>query len=166
MQLKDRLKTARLKAGLTQTAAAARVDMSQANYHKLESGKNQGSTKMLELALLFGVSPEWLATGAGEMVPVNDTGPDEGADTVPATNDEGADTGTDGAGETIQLDAQKWAVLSLAVDRLMSDIKHNTYNDTPETLETMEAAAVEVKQLLNVCKDRNGYTFAGGGAKQ
>lgn len=224
MQLKDRLKAARLRAGLTQTAAAARVDMSQANYHKLESGKSQGSVKLLELALLFGVNPEWLATGAGEMVPTADTGPgaaDQGPkiaelkDRLKAArlragltqkdieanieglkqstyselergeskrtshivelallfkvNPEWLATGegemvpaTDtGPGEIIQLDAQKWAVLSLAVDRIMADIKQNTYSDTPETLEPMKAAAVEVKRLLNDCQRRNGYAIAG-----
>ena len=138
MELKDRLEAARAYAGLTQPATAARVNMSQANYHKLESGKNQNSAKLLELALLFKVNPEWLATGRGEMVT--------------------AATDTDKR-EIIQLNAQKWAVLSLAVDRLTADIKHNTYNDTPETLEEMKAAALELKQLLNDCQRRNGYTI-------
>lgn len=68
MELKDRLKTARTAKKLSQAEVAERIDgLSQSAYSQLESGKSKTTTKGIELARLFGVTPEWLATGQGEM---------------------------------------------------------------------------------------------------
>jgi len=61
-----RLVEARTRAGYSQTAAAKAVGMSQSAYGAAET-TGQGSTKTSQLAALFGVSAEWLATGSGEM---------------------------------------------------------------------------------------------------
>lgn len=67
-ELATRLKIARKKAGLTQTEIAEKIGVSQPNYAKLESGKIQRSTFLLDISRVLGVSLEWLATGQGEMV--------------------------------------------------------------------------------------------------
>ena len=55
-----------MQAGLSQTAAAKAVGMSQSAYAAAETTGNS-STKTSQLANLFGVRGEWLATGAGPM---------------------------------------------------------------------------------------------------
>mgnify|MGYP000432603468 CR=1 FL=1 len=69
MELKDRLKKARKYAGLTQKEIESKVEgLKQSSYSELERGESKSSTKLVELATLFRVSPVWLATGDGEML--------------------------------------------------------------------------------------------------
>lgn len=63
-----RLLLARKHAGLTQTALAKAVSMSQGAYAEAEK-VGQGSAYTAQIARACGVSAEWLATGMGEMVP-------------------------------------------------------------------------------------------------
>lgn len=68
MELKDRLKIARKAKKLSQAEVAEHIEgLSQSAYSQLESGKSKTTTKGVELAELFGVSPAWLVTGQGEM---------------------------------------------------------------------------------------------------
>lgn len=68
MSLSDRLKSARKAKKFSQAEVAERIDgLSQSAYSQLESGKSKTTTKMIELARLFGVNADWLATGQGEM---------------------------------------------------------------------------------------------------
>lgn len=66
--LAERLKLARSKAGLSQSKVAEAVGISQPTYQALESGKVQKTSYMMEIANALQVSPNWLATGQGEMV--------------------------------------------------------------------------------------------------
>lgn len=65
--LAERLKKARKSRNLTQVEVAERIGVSQPNYAKLESGKIQRSTFLLDISRVLGVNLEWLATGQGEM---------------------------------------------------------------------------------------------------
>lgn len=65
--LAERLKQARIAAGLTQTEVAARVGIAQPSYASLESGSSKGTRKVAELAHALGVSAYWLSTGRGPM---------------------------------------------------------------------------------------------------
>lgn len=67
-----RLKKARKYAGMTQVELADSVDSKQGAISDLEGGRNNSSTKLVQMALVLGVSAEWLSTGAGEMVAVSD----------------------------------------------------------------------------------------------
>lgn len=68
MELKDRLKLARKKVGLTQSQVAQVIKgLSQPAYSELERGLSKSTTKVIELANLFEVNPIWLSTGQGEM---------------------------------------------------------------------------------------------------
>lgn len=63
-----RLRSARLKAGLTQVDLAEAVGMSQSALAETET-RALGSTLTVQLAKVLRVSPEWLATGDGSMEP-------------------------------------------------------------------------------------------------
>lgn len=67
-ELKDRLKQSRKEKRLTQTEVANAVGITQATYSELERGLVKSSGKIVELANLFNVNPNWLATGEGEMI--------------------------------------------------------------------------------------------------
>lgn len=67
MRLGERLKLARENKKLSQQEVAARAGISQPTYYKIESGKTKRTTYLHELAKVLGVTPEWLATGEGEM---------------------------------------------------------------------------------------------------
>ena len=67
--LAERLKKARKLKGLTQVEVAEKIGVSQPNYAKLESGKIQRSTFLLDISRVLEVSLEWLATGQGEPEP-------------------------------------------------------------------------------------------------
>lgn len=71
MELKDRLKQSRKEKRLTQTEVANAVGITQATYSELERGLVKSSGKIVELANLFNVNPNWLATGEGEMLSNN-----------------------------------------------------------------------------------------------
>lgn len=66
MELKDRLKAARKYARLTQIEVSDKVEISQGTYSQLERGLVKSTSKIVELADLFGVNPMWLSTGVGE----------------------------------------------------------------------------------------------------
>lgn len=64
-----RLKAARKHAGLSQKELVSKLNglMSQQNISQLESGVNKGTEFVVQLAMACMVSPEWLATGKGDM---------------------------------------------------------------------------------------------------
>ena len=65
--LAERLKKARKDRKLTQTEVAEKIGVSQPNYAKLESGKINKTTYLLEIANALQVDVNWLSTGQGEM---------------------------------------------------------------------------------------------------
>lgn len=66
MELKDRFRKARQDRGLSQAKLAEIVGISQSAIQYIENGRNQGSTKITELASALDVTPDWLLTGRGE----------------------------------------------------------------------------------------------------
>ncbi|WP_201543287.1 XRE family transcriptional regulator [Psychrobacter immobilis] len=69
LELKDRLKLARKFAGLTQKDIEINIlNMKQSTYSELERGLSKSTSRIVEIATLFGVQPEWLANGTGEMI--------------------------------------------------------------------------------------------------
>lgn len=67
MELKERLKSSRKHAGLTQAQVADTVGLTQATYSQLERGIVKSTSKIVEIANLLKVNPTWLATGEGSM---------------------------------------------------------------------------------------------------
>lgn len=65
--LADRLNHAMLEAGISQAQLANAVDMAQPSVWKLTSGKASTSRKVVQIAKVLGVRPEWLSTGIGPM---------------------------------------------------------------------------------------------------
>ncbi|EBU8673086.1 helix-turn-helix transcriptional regulator [Salmonella enterica] len=63
--LAERLNAARKAQGLTQKALGDLVGISQAAIQKIETGKASSSTKIIELAKVLDVHPEWLSSGEG-----------------------------------------------------------------------------------------------------
>ncbi len=68
MNLSDRIKAARKRAGLTQQQLAELVGVAQTAISQLESGKAQRSTYIAEIAYACRVSSKWLALGEGDMI--------------------------------------------------------------------------------------------------
>ena len=69
MKLNIRIRTARLRAGLTQTALAQRVGVSRTAVVNWESGSNRArpsAERLEEVCRITGVAWEWLATGRGQ----------------------------------------------------------------------------------------------------
>lgn len=66
--LAERLKEARTLRGLTQKALGDLVGVSQAAIQKIETGKANQTTKLVELANALKVKPEWLSSGEGAML--------------------------------------------------------------------------------------------------
>jgi phage repressor protein C with HTH and peptisase S24 domain len=66
--LKDRMKSARKHANLTQRELAVRVGVSQPVISQLESGENLQSVHLVRIAAACGVQPQWLADGDGPML--------------------------------------------------------------------------------------------------
>lgn len=64
MELKDRLKQSRKRAGKTQAEVAEAVKMSQPAYQALESGRNQKSSFLPMIANFLNVDSLWLTTGS------------------------------------------------------------------------------------------------------
>ena len=62
-KLGERMKQRRLDLDLSQKELAKRAKISQGTIAQLEVGRNQGSGKILEIAIALGVSPEWLLYG-------------------------------------------------------------------------------------------------------
>lgn len=66
--LAERLKFARKSKSISQAEIANLIEgLSQSAYSQLERGLVKSSSKIVELANLFGVSPTWLATGQGDI---------------------------------------------------------------------------------------------------
>lgn len=65
----NRLRTTRKALGLTQKALADKADVSQVTIQHLESGRNQSSKKLPQIAQALGQSVDWLVTGK----PIADT---------------------------------------------------------------------------------------------
>ncbi|WP_038342275.1 XRE family transcriptional regulator [Acinetobacter sp. A47] len=68
--LRERLKESRKRAGKTQAEVAEAVKMSQPAYQALESGKNQKSSYLPQIAQFLGVDIIWLQTGEDKILPV------------------------------------------------------------------------------------------------
>lgn len=69
LELKDRLKVARKFAGFTQKDIELNIlNMKQSTYSELERGLSKSTSRIVEIATLFGVQAEWLANGTGEML--------------------------------------------------------------------------------------------------
>lgn len=66
--LSDRLKQSRKNAGLTQSALAKAVGITQPTYQALETGKVTKSSYLLQIAEVLKVNSHWLATGHGDML--------------------------------------------------------------------------------------------------
>lgn len=67
MNLSERIKLARKKAGLTQSGLAESVGIAQTAISQLESGKTLRSSYLIQIARACGVNSVWLASGEGEM---------------------------------------------------------------------------------------------------
>lgn len=67
MELKDRIKLARQRAGFSQKQAADKSGLDQATISNLERGKHLGSSHLLQIADALSVSFRWLSAGVGEM---------------------------------------------------------------------------------------------------
>lgn len=66
--MKERIKSARLSAGLSQKALADKIGISDAALSKIESGLNNPSRQtVISISNALGVSLHWLDTGEGEM---------------------------------------------------------------------------------------------------
>ncbi len=63
----DRLNLAMKEAGLSQGALAKASGLAQPTIWRLANGKGNGSTKVIDIAMALNVSPEWLASGKGQM---------------------------------------------------------------------------------------------------
>lgn len=63
MELKDRLKYARKKAGLTQVELAERAGIKQASISEIERGLTRSSGHLVRLAQICEVDPVWLSEG-------------------------------------------------------------------------------------------------------
>ncbi|NBM55820.1 helix-turn-helix domain-containing protein [Proteus sp. G2669] len=66
MTLAERLKQARKSAGFSQKKLGDAIGVSQSAIQKIESGSAQASTKLIEIAKVLSVSPEWLSSGVGD----------------------------------------------------------------------------------------------------
>lgn len=68
MEYKDRIKTARKHAKLTQVELAKLVGIDQTSISDLERGKSQSSSYNARIAAACGVSSLWLENGSGQMI--------------------------------------------------------------------------------------------------
>lgn len=66
--LAERLKEARKMRGLTQKALGDLIGVSQAAIQKIETGRANQTTKLVELANALKVKPEWLSSGEGSIL--------------------------------------------------------------------------------------------------
>ena len=67
MNFSERLSLAMKEAKMTQGSLAEAVGMAQPSIWRLVSGGAKGSTRVVDLARVLGVRPEWLSTGTGPM---------------------------------------------------------------------------------------------------
>lgn len=61
--LSERLKQARIAAGLSQAELARQLGAGQSTIASIENGRNQSSGRLVEIAQLLKVDPTWLASG-------------------------------------------------------------------------------------------------------
>lgn len=67
-KVKERIKSARLSAGLSQKALADKIGISDAALSKIESGfNNPAKQTVIAISNALGVALHWLETGEGEM---------------------------------------------------------------------------------------------------
>ena len=64
----QRLRAARLLIGLSQSQVAEKAGVSQVSIQHLETGRNQHSRHLVNIATAIGVRPEWLMTGKHPML--------------------------------------------------------------------------------------------------
>jgi SOS-response transcriptional repressor LexA len=80
----QRVKAARTYAGLTQVQLAEKAKMDQTTISKLEKGHNAKSAFCVRIAVACGVSPVWIETGQGDMLPKESSSPtDNGGNVEP-----------------------------------------------------------------------------------
>ena len=66
--MNERLRELRKALKMTQAEFAAKLEMAQNSYSKIETGENSLTEKNIFLiCLIFGVNEAWLRTGEGEM---------------------------------------------------------------------------------------------------
>lgn len=63
MNLSERLKQARKNKGLSQSALARMIGTGQSTIASLENGDNKSTTRILDIAKVLNVSPNWLEKG-------------------------------------------------------------------------------------------------------
>lgn len=63
--LSERMKQARIEAGLSQAELAKQLGAGQSTIASIENGRNQSSGRLVEIAQLLQVNPSWLASGQG-----------------------------------------------------------------------------------------------------
>jgi phage repressor protein C with HTH and peptisase S24 domain len=63
--LSERMKKARIEAGLSQAELAKQLGAGQSTIASIENGRNQSSGRLVEIAQLLQVNPTWLASGQG-----------------------------------------------------------------------------------------------------
>ena len=63
--LSERLKQARLDAGLSQAELAKQLGAGQSTIASIENGRNQSSGRLVDIAQVLGVNAAWLASGHG-----------------------------------------------------------------------------------------------------
>lgn len=67
--LSERMKQARVEAGLSQAELAKQLGAGQSTIASIENGRNQSSGRLVEIAQLLQVNPTWLARGQGPRKP-------------------------------------------------------------------------------------------------
>ncbi|SPP31586.1 HTH-type transcriptional regulator PrtR [Arsenophonus endosymbiont of Aleurodicus floccissimus] len=67
MSFSKRLKQAMQEKGFTQGSLAEAVGMAQSSVWRLTSGGASGTKKLIKIAKVLGVNPEWLSDGTGTM---------------------------------------------------------------------------------------------------
>lgn len=78
MTLGERIKKVRKDLDLTQQAFADRLGMKRNSIAQVEMGRNTSDQTIISICREFGVSEEWLRTGAGEMfIPSTEKSVDE-----------------------------------------------------------------------------------------
>ena len=78
----QRVKAARKYAGLTQVQLAEKAQMDQTTISKLEKGHNAKSAFCVRIAVACGVSPVWVETGQGDMLPKESSSPTDNGENV------------------------------------------------------------------------------------
>lgn len=131
--LGKRLQIARQEEGLTQSQLGYRAGVSQATIAHIESGRNDGSKKLIALAKALNVEPLWLAEGKGKMRPGSEADryeasqADQEADRVTPASASSSDDQFDTIGHRILLACSK-ANVSQADLAKMANISPATVN--------------------------------------